>query len=342
MRLFFRHSTRIAAGALVFLALGCASREHAKPLPESPKPYVRIRQEITNKTEFQIALRKFVPRKGAGPSIWLVGVSHLGAAEYFVRLQRELDLRTLVLFEGISASRQKPARPNSAPEARAAREPVEADASGPEGLQPALAKALGLKFQLEAIDYSRPHFQNSDLSIPELRQLLADQPKSSDDQGASREFEALLQAMQGQSLLNSLLRVVLPFVATSPGLQGVAKLALIEILGQIDGNPANIPGLPESDKQLMEVLLAHRNQRVMVDLQTELPHLQKQDSVAILYGVAHMPDLEQRLKARLHYQPVETAWLTAFDVDSAKAGISEAQVKFLRRLLKQELREMAN
>ncbi len=340
MSLFFRDS--IAAGALLFLAIGCASREHATPLPEPPKPYVRIRQEITNTTEFQIALRKFVPRKGPGPSIWLVGVSHLGAAEYFARLQSELDLKTLVLFEGISASRQNPARPNSASEVRAEHAPVQPDTRGAEGLQPALAKALGLRFQLEAIDYSRPHFQNSDLSIAELRQLLADQSKASDDQGATREFEALLQTMQGQSLFNVLLRVALPFVASSPGLQGVAKLALIEILGQIDGNPANIPGLSESDKQLMQVLLENRNQRVMVDLQKELSHLQKQDSVAILYGVAHMPDLEQRLEARLHYRPVETSWLTAFDVDSTVAGISDAQVKFLRGLLKQELREMAN
>jgi len=340
MSLFFRHT--IAAGALLFLAIGCASREHARPLPEPPKSYVRIRQEITNKTEFQVALRKFIPGKGPGPSIWLVGVSHLGATEYFTQLQSELDLKTLVLFEGISASRQHPTRLNSASEVRVEREPGGAHASGAEGLQPALAKALGLRFQLEAIDYSRPNFQNSDLSIPELRQLLADQPKTADDQGASREFEALLQAMQGQSLFNALLRVALPFVATSPGLQGVAKLALIEILGQIDGNPAKIPGLPESDKQLMDVLLEHRNQQVMVDLQKELPHLQKQDSVAILYGVAHMPDLEQRLETRLHYRPVETSWLTAFDVDSTEAGISEAQVKFLRGLLKQELREMAN
>jgi len=152
----------------------------------------------------------------------------------------------------------------------------------------------------------------------------------------------LVQAMQGRSLLNAIIRVAIPFLATSPGLQGVTKLALIEILGQIDGNPANISGLPDSAKQMLVVLLEHRNQRVMDDLRIELAHVQKHDSIAILYGVAHMPDMEQRLRTRFHYRPAETRWLTAFDVDSAKAGISEVQIRFLRELLRRELRGLEN
>ena len=271
-----------------------------------------------------------------------MGVSHLGAPDYFVKLQSELESKTLVLFEGVRASRRNQARQGLASDASTRQEPVRTDPKTAEGLQPALARALGLRFQLEAIDYSRPNFQNSDLSIPELRQLLVEQAANSEDQGATREFEDLLQAMQGQSLLNAIIRIAIPFLATSPGLQGVTKLALIEILGQIDGNPANISGLPESAKQLLEVLLEHRNQRVMDDLQMELSRVHKGDSIAILYGVAHMPDMEQRLRTSFRYRPAETLWLTAFDVDSEKVGISEAQIRFLRELLRRELREMEN
>ena len=148
--------------------------------------------------------------------------------------------------------------------------------------------------------------------------------------------------MQGQSLANALLRIAIPFLATSPALRGVTKLALIEVLGEIEGNPENIPGLPESAKRLMEVLLEHRNQRVMEDLRRELPRLKRHDSVAILYGVAHMPDMERRLRTTLHYRPAETRWLTAFAVDSEEAGISQAQMRFLRELLRRELRGTSN
>jgi hypothetical protein len=337
---------RVTAGLLLFLATGCSTVEHAQQCrdaaQEPPKPYVRIFRETTNRTELQVALRRFMPPRGIGPSIWLVGVSHLGAPDYFVKLQSKLDEKTLVLYEGISSSGRKASGPSLASGLGSERDEVQHEMNSAEGLQPALARALGLRFQLEAIDYSRPSFQNSDLSIPELRQLLMEQSAGSKDQGAAREFEGLLQAMQGQSLLNALIRVAIPFLATSPGLQGVTKLALIEVLGQIDGNPANISGLPESAKQLLVVLLDHRNQRVMDDLQRELLHMRKHDSAAILYGVAHMPDLEQRLRTRLHYRPAETHWLTAFEVDSEKAGISAAQIRFLRELLRGELHEISN
>jgi hypothetical protein len=341
-----RFKNCIALGALPFLAIGCSSVEHAQrgtqASQDPPKPYVRICQEVTNRTEFQVAVRKFVPPRRSGPSIWLVGVSHLGSPEYFAKLQSRLDKETLVLFEGVNASRRNAAHPDLTPEANPARARVNSDLNSPEGLQPALARALGLRFQLEAIDYSRPNFQNSDLSLAELRQLLLEQSVNSKDQGATREFEDLVQAMQGQSLLNALIRIAIPFLATSPGLQAVTKLVLMEVLGQIEGNPANIHELPDSTKQLLEVLLEHRNQRVMDDLKRELPQMEINDSIAILYGVAHMPDLEQRLRTKLHYRPTETYWLTVFDVDLEKTGISEAQMRFFRELLRRELREMAN
>ena len=334
----------IAAHLLLLLATGCSTVKHSRECLDTaqrpPEPYVRIYREVTNRTEFQVALRRFVPPKGIGPSIWLMGVSHLGAPDYFVKLQSELEDMTLVLFEGIRASRRNHARPDLGSDAGSKRDPVPDNLKSVEGLQPALARALGLRFQLEAVDYSRPNFLNSDLSIPELRQLLMEQAEDTRDQGAAREFEDLLQAMQGRSLLNAIIRVAIPFLATSPGLQGVTKLALIEILGQIDGNPANIAGLPESAKQLLVVLLEHRNQRVLDDLQIVLSRVQKHDSIAILYGVAHMPDMELRLRTRFHYRPAETRWLTAFDVDSEKAGISEVQIRFLRELLRRELREL--
>ncbi|MDX2016940.1 MAG: hypothetical protein SFY95_04775 [Planctomycetota bacterium] len=44
------------------------------------------------------------------------------------------------------------------------------------GLQVRLARAMGLEFQLSAIDYNRPHWRNSDMSIDEVQRRLGMEP----------------------------------------------------------------------------------------------------------------------------------------------------------------------
>ena len=91
------------------------------------------------------------------PVIWLVGVAHLGTPEYYGGLQKRLDAQTSVLFEGVGADQlTKGAK-------------LDTDS----GLQSQLARALGLVFQLDAIDYQRPNFHNSDLSPERLNDAIA-------------------------------------------------------------------------------------------------------------------------------------------------------------------------
>jgi len=326
----------------VLLLLGCLGCRTAESRTEAakhdsglPGDYIRVDRSQTNRVALQIALRCFVPQKGRGPSIWLAGVSHLGSPEYFEALQQHLDQQPLVLFEGIRAGGRKGSRsPHQVPDTNSA-----PSSSEDSGIQPNLAAALGLKFQLQAINYDRSNFENSDLTVDELRRLMAEQPKQPDTQGAAEGFESLLQSMQGQSMLNVILRLAIPFMATNPSLQGAAKLALIEILGQIGSDPGKIRGLPPETKQLLEVLLQRRNERVISDLKAEYRSADSSESITVLYGVAHMTDLEERLRLELHYRPKEDRWLTAFEVDYRKSNITPDQAKFVRDLIQRELEE---
>ncbi len=204
-------------------------------------------------------------------------------------------------------------------------------------LQSTLAESLGLVFQLDAIDYSRPNFRNSDLSIADLRKLIAGQRTASGAAGASQSFEGLLQVMQGNGLFEILLEAGLRFIGSSPKLQGLSKLALIEALGQIQGDPAQLSGLTPELKQLLEVLIEQRDRKVISDLKTEAGKLRRRDSIAIFYGTGHMPDLERRLRQELGYRPAGQVWLTAFSVNLRQTGVSPGERQFIRGLVQREI-----
>jgi hypothetical protein len=204
-------------------------------------------------------------------------------------------------------------------------------------LQSTLAETLGMVFQLDAIDYSRPNFRNSDLSIADLRRVIAGQRTASGAAGASQSFEGLLQMMQGNGLFEILLEAGLRFIGSSPKLQGLSKLALIEALGQIQGDPAQLSGLTPELKQLLEVLIEQRDRKVISDLKTEAVKLGRRDSIAIFYGTGHMPDLERRLRQELGYRPAGQVWLTAVSVNLRQTGVSPGERQFIRGLVQREI-----
>lgn len=320
--------------ALALLVAGCSSplRARSAPAPERSapvEPYVRIGNSSSNLVQLQIAARKFLPPRRKGPVLWLVGVSHVGSPGYYAALQKLLDAQTVVLFEGVSSSAGTEG--SNAPPAQARPERVDSS------LQAAMASALGLVFQLDAIDYDRTNFHNCDLSVEQLRALLARQPAPAGSSGAGASFNSLLQVMQGGTLLDSLVHLGLSFIGANPQLQGLAKLALIDCICAIQGDPSRLQDLPPDMKQLLNVLLQQRNQNVLTRLRAELRRLRPRQSVAVFYGTGHMPDLERRLRSEFHYQPAGEHWFTAFAVDLARAGITPQQREFVDRLIKTQL-----
>ena len=147
--LIFLLATAVAA------LVGCASNKDSETA--APRGYMRVAQPDKDTVALQIAWRKFSPGKGRGPTIWLAGASHLGDSNYFARLQKLLDVQSLVLFEGVGAGSKK----------------MKFNPDEETSIQHTMATSLGLVFQLSAIDYDRPHYTNSDLTIPQLQALLS-------------------------------------------------------------------------------------------------------------------------------------------------------------------------
>jgi hypothetical protein len=336
---------RIFSGfvGLSLLVTGCSgprTAASARPFPE-PKPYVRITNTDSNRLQLQIAAREFLPPRRGEPVVWLAGVSHIGESNYYAALQSQLDEQTLVLFEGVGAPDRQSSTENdkkAAPSKSASANSI--DNGGDRGsLQSAMASALGLVFQLEAIDYRRDNFRNSDLSLTQMRQLIAEQETGSGKPGASESFEDLLTLMQGNSWLDSLIQLALRFLGTNPKFQALGRLALIDLLGQIQGDPSRLEGLPPDLKQLLEVLLQRRNEKVITDLKSELPQIGRNGSIAIFFGTGHMPDLEKRLRRDLKYRPKRDLWFTAFGVDLVKSKISPSERALIDDFIKWQVKE---
>ncbi len=337
----------LVAGSL--LLAGCSGPGktglHSSGQPAvAPEPYVRIANTDSNRVLLQIAAREFLPTHRGEPAVWLTGVSHIGESNYYAALQTHLDAQTLVLFEGVGAAdgeTTNASNENAQSDNLAKSEPRDT-AENRGSLQSAMAASLGLVFQLEAIDYRRPSFRNSDLSIAQLRQLMSQQATSSGKPGASESFENLLGLMEGNSWFDAFLQVALRFLGANPKLQAFGRLALIDLLGQLQGDPSRLEGLPPELKQLLEVLLQRRNEKVIADLKSQLPQVGRQGSIAVFFGTGHMPDLEKRLCGELRYRPANQIWFTAFEVDLAQSKVSPTERSFIDDLIKWQLKQAAS
>ena len=124
-------------------------------------------------------------------------------------------------------------------------------------MQSALAKSLGLVFQLDAINYDRTNFLNSDLSVLDIQRLMLNDPDAEaaapGEPGRSNPtFDALLQIMDGSSFLGTIFKWAVEYIGTDRQLQATTKFMLVEVLGGI-GDMTEMRGLPPDLQRLFRV-----------------------------------------------------------------------------------------
>jgi len=304
---------------LLLLAAGCATSRPDPALDAPPRPY--LRQASTNGVlSLEVCARSLIPIRGRGPTVWLVGVTHLGERKYYAELQQFLDDQTLVLFEGIGATNG---------EFRS----VQQDTYS---LQADIARSLGLAFQINAINYDRPHFRNSDLTLAQLADAFS---KTERDQQPGRggfNVEQLVDLMEGEGLMGALARLATTVIAASPRLQAAAKVTMIEVFSSLPPDLKDSPAVPTGLQPLLTVLIDERNKVVVHDLQKAMRSKPRPDSVALFYGAGHMADLEKRVRESLRYRPGDACWFTAFRVDVKRSGLTAMELEIVRRLVRQE------
>ena len=287
--------TRIARTiqvAFVLFALLAATTIFADTSTE----FVRIAEDDQNRaTALQIAVVTYVPRdEHLGLRVDLVGAVHIGDSAYYEQLNELFETYDVLLYELVAPADVM----------------VTQRVAKRKGLlsttQVGLTRLLGLSFQLDEINYDRENFVHADLSPSELKQSMED---------------------RGESLYVYFWRLFYASVdnyAKDPlGLNDMQKISSVLSADQHDSLKTLIAYEMTDMGQLQDVLgedsgstiIGARNQRAIDVLQREIAAGAKR--IGIFYGVAHMPDLEERLLDQVGLVYEETSWVDAWLLGSA-------------------------
>lgn len=194
----------------------------------------------------------------------------------------------------------------------------------PEGIQTQLARALRVRFQLNEMDTSRPGWINADMDINQLQHALAAQ---------GEEDAMILQMLEGESISAKIAGFVLGFIARSPQLSSMMKLVLMDMLALVETT-----GLLEQQEAIDAVIVKGRNAVVIDTLKEVMREHPEHKDIGIFYGAGHMADLEGSLR-EMGYAPQDDAWTAAMTVRTKDTGLSDAQVRMMRAMIKSSLEQ---
>lgn len=303
-------STLFATFATILLAgLGAAQA------PDTQSEFTRLAHPTPKTEALETRAERLVPADGKGPIIWLVSAAHIGEASYYKAIQKLLDEQSLVLYEGVK--KDEPAKADA--------DPKKPFPNKGKSTYLEFAKAVGLDFQLDDIDYDRKTFKNCDLTWDEVKKLSAKEGKATRD--TVNQVGQLLDANSAQARM---LEAVLTEIRKDPAEQAAMRVFLAEFLSK--------PGAMDKilGSQTTNVLIRERNAKVLHELRNDA----SQPSIAIFFGAGHMADMEHRLIVNDHYRPQESVWFQAITADPSKVtGQGTVMLSALRSMLSQTKKE---
>lgn len=289
--------TRLTTIALALLC-GCVgtlatAQEKQPDKKAAPPDYVRF-QESDKGARLQTAVARFQNAKGV--TVELIGAVHIADKAYYDALNARFKMFEVVLYELVGGEFRDREKLKSSGDAERMK--------WVGWLQETMKKSLGLMGQLEGIDYNAKNFVHADMTTG---QFFGSQEKKQES------FVGLLfKAWQTQ--------IAVAAEGDMPDQPGLAKL--LEILCSKD-SPTELKRLVGREFDQVErimagveagggtVLIGERNRVALEVLDREIVKGRK--NLAVFYGAAHLPDMEQRLAAR-GFKKKAVEWMTAWDL----------------------------
>ena len=256
--------------------------------------FIRVTEDDQDQPlALQVAIASYSPRTVRDVRVDLISAIHIGDREYYAALNDRFRSYDVLLYELIAPKDVVISRQDS-------------ERSGViSNTQIMMKNMLQLSFQLDEIDYGASNFVHADLTPTELSQ-------SMDERGESlyvyfwRLFYASIDQYAKDPLGLNDIRMLSAMLSTDS--DNTLKIMLAYEMTNLD-TLREILG-EDSDS----AVIGARNQRAVDVLKSHLDGGAKR--VAIFFGVAHMPDMEQRLINQLDLIYLDTTWMDAWRLDT--------------------------
>jgi len=270
-------------------------KEPAAGRPGSEFLRLAIDENKKQPSALEAAIVSYVPQDcgKTSPKVDLIAAVHIADKSYYDELNRRFAGYDAVLYELVAPKGTRVTRG-----AARSDHPVSA-------LQAGLTQVLDLTFQLDVIDYSKPNMIHADMSPQQLAESM---------QKRGESFWTVLLRMMAHAMAQQDNSSVSEAQLLAALLNKNRALALKRIMaGQFRDMEGSIHAI-EGPKG--SALISDRNKVAMAELRKAIDGNKKK--IAIFYGAAHMPDFQKHLKDDFELAPIETRWLTAWNLKDPK------------------------
>lgn len=269
----------------------------------------------------ETSIVRFKSAKGEGDvTVDLVSAVHVGDKAYYEQLNKEFEQYDVVLYELVA--------PKGTRIPKGGRD---ASANPISMLQGLTKSVLELESQTDLIDYTKENFVHADMSPEDMAAAMkergesgltlflgatADMIRQSNLEEQRREREGDADAAAEEDPLAMLFD---PQRSTKLKRQMAKAFA----------NPETLDG--GLGPTLGRLLVDDRNSAAIKEFQKQL--IAGKKKIAIFYGAAHMPDFQKRLETDFGLKPVETRWVSAWDLKPGNMGPAAEPLDLLKKLL---------
>ncbi len=226
------------------------------------------------------------------PTVDLVAAIHVADRAYYQQLNREFEGYDAVLYELVAAEEAQVPRPGRP----AGNNPLSL-------LQNGIKDVLDLEFQLDGVDYTRKNMVHADMSPEQFAQSMQKRGETALGMVARMMGYALArQNRAADAAGNVQLLAALLDKNRAAALKRVVAEQFVDnedVLTALEGPNGS-------------TLISGRNQVALGVLRKEIAA--GKNKIAVFYGAGHMPDLAHRLRDGFGLTPVDTRWLTAWNL----------------------------
>jgi len=326
---FFRCTAGWLAGVCL---LGSLQAETPLPQPDSQsvldsQDKTRFIRFIEDEQGAQLQTGLATYRNKDGVSVALIGAVHIADEAYYDDLNERFKKYDALLYEMVGGPIEKRIAPSAEGEAKGKDKEGESDTEAADidglpvnetpsaeeaaaakrmswlhGLHGQLQSSLELEGQLDGIDYFQPNFVHADMTHAQFQQ----QQEQRNEGFLALWLKAVQVQMQNPQA-----------TAKQPGLLKILEILcrqdsateLKRLVGRsFDSVESVIAGMESGEGT---VILSERNKVALQVMQEQMAKGKK--NLAIFYGAAHLPDMEERL-LMMGFVKVSSEWLTGWDL----------------------------